>query len=667
MLGEVYVGRAPVDTAAEAATFVGKTLNYEQNRSNEIFNAQFLAEYLGNYGGEHAHGGDGLDYVATQFALYTTNWLDDRPVNGGTWASSDCIAALNLAPHVVPHVGHADSASVMRLGIASLDSLTNSALFLVNSVGCYCGAFDHSDCIGEEFVKRNAYGAFAVLMNSRYGWFDSESEWRYSGEFMERFFHELLIRRNSNIGMANQLSKHDMLGSVETGGDMVYRWCYFEINLLGDPETAFKGEDLAVTPDTGLAPSGPAGGPFSRLCATYGLTNAGTAALSWAAGGTEAWLSLSSTGGVLASRGYTNVNVCVNTNANDLPEGTYSDTVTFSNLLTANVRQRDVALHVTPPRVHFFSLDTDPGWSGQGQWAFGVPAGEGGSYGHPDPAAGYTGSNVLGYNLSGDYTNNLTTTQWLTTSALDLSLATDVTLAFRRWLGVEKPEFDHAYVQVSNNGSAWTTVWENASEITDSSWVRESYDISSVADNRSAVYIRWGMGTTDVGWTYCGWNIDDVEIVGHLDSNDLDVTSEYGMAAPPVGQHTYAHGTNLTCMITNSPAVFSDAYSWKSCICTGWTGTGSVPEFGTNTSVDITLTNDSGITWLWAIQDLVLSNRTVTAATNYDVLNTITARDGYRIEQPGNATFRAGDAIRLAPGFTAGSGSVFRATIDPGQ
>ena len=43
------------------------------------------------------------------------------------------------------------------------------------------------------------------------------------------------------------------------------------------------------------------------------------------------------------------------------------------------------------------------------------------------------------------------------------------------------------------------------------------YDISSVADNRPTVYLRWVMGTTDVSVTYCGWNIDDVEIWGDTD------------------------------------------------------------------------------------------------------------------------------------------------------
>jgi hypothetical protein len=52
-----------------------------------------------------------------------------------------------------------------------------------------------------------------------------------------------------------------------------------------------------------------------------------------------------------------------------------------------------------------FALDINPGWTTQGQWQFGPPMGMGGlSHGYPDPNAAYTGQNVYGVNLNGDYT-----------------------------------------------------------------------------------------------------------------------------------------------------------------------------------------------------------------------------------------------------------------------
>jgi len=76
-------------------------------------------------------------------------------------------------------------------------------------------------------------------------------------------------------------------------------------------------------------------------------------------------------------------------------------------------------------------------------------------YGGPDPTAGYTGDNVLGYNLYGDYPNNLSETN-LTSTAIDCSNLFGITLKFWRWLGVEQPTYDHAYVRISTTAAIGT-------------------------------------------------------------------------------------------------------------------------------------------------------------------------------------------------------------------
>jgi hypothetical protein len=167
------------------------------------------------------------------------------------------------------------------------------------------------------------------------------------------------------------------------------------------------------------------------------------------------------------------------------------------------------------------TMDTDPLWTidngGNGNgWAFGVPQGGGGEYGEPDPMSGFTGDNVYGVNLAGDYDNNLATDQLkLTTPAIDLSEATAVQLSYRRWLGVETPTYDHARVQISvDGGVSWSTIWENDTEVTESSWSEQTIDLTSVAAGRPDLRVRWTQGSTDSGWRYAGWNIDDVRIEG---------------------------------------------------------------------------------------------------------------------------------------------------------
>ena len=164
-----------------------------------------------------------------------------------------------------------------------------------------------------------------------------------------------------------------------------------------------------------------------------------------------------------------------------------------------------------PAVVHDYPMDTDPGWSTEGLWAFGSPTGNGGEHGSPDPTAGHTGSSVYGYNLDGDYENDLPE-RHLTTPAIDCSDLFGVELRFWRWLGVEQPQYDHASIRVSIDGSTWQTVWQNSAEVDDGAWVEQVVDLSALADGEPTVYLRWTMGETDYGYRYCGWNIDDVEI-----------------------------------------------------------------------------------------------------------------------------------------------------------
>lgn len=242
LLGEVYVARAPVDTVGEVGIFVNKIVGYEQRPHPNPYQARLLGEYLGYYDppGVHTQGGDGLDYLLPHFGDYTQLWLDDRPANGPTWGRDECLQALNLSPHIVAHDGHSNETYLMRMNSSDIDSLTNADPFLIATSGCNSAAFDHEDSFGEDLLKRSSQGAFAAHMGSRYGWFNIYEEWKYSGEFAEAFFDRLITQKERSIGAAYQLGKHDLIGSVETSGDMVYRWVYFSVTLLGDPAAALQ-------------------------------------------------------------------------------------------------------------------------------------------------------------------------------------------------------------------------------------------------------------------------------------------------------------------------------------------------------------------------------------------------------------------------------------------
>jgi len=164
--------------------------------------------------------------------------------------------------------------------------------------------------------------------------------------------------------------------------------------------------------------------------------------------------------------------------------------------------------------VYSANMDTNPGWkfdSGSA-WAWGVPLG-GGSH-NLDPTSGHTGSDVVGYNLAGDYLPNVGP-YYATTPAIDCTNYQSLTLSFWRWLGVRNSAT--ATVQASPDGGAtWTTLWSNNGQtITDTLWTQQQFTLPASFTGKSAVMFRWGMGPTGSSFrTYPGWNIDDVMLTG---------------------------------------------------------------------------------------------------------------------------------------------------------
>ncbi len=184
--------------------------------------------------------------------------------------------------------------------------------------------------------------------------------------------------------------------------------------------------------------------------------------------------------------------------------------------------------------LYFWGLRTGgvTGWTMGTEWNFGTPLGRGSNC--FDPLSGATGNFVYGNNfLTGDYTGQLNETNYLTTAPIDCTGMTHVRLRFKRWLGVAGRQGmvnDNAVVEVSNDGEVWDLVWMNPqSPLCDQSWQTVEYDISATADNQSTVYIRWGIGpNNNLFAPYCGWNIDDIELLTYINGQNTVPTGMDG-------------------------------------------------------------------------------------------------------------------------------------------
>ena len=58
---------------------------------------------------------------------------------------------------------------------------------------------------------------------------------RYSAEFFERIFYEIFENKTENLGNILKKAKDPFIDSVNS--EQQYRWCLYELVLLGDPET----------------------------------------------------------------------------------------------------------------------------------------------------------------------------------------------------------------------------------------------------------------------------------------------------------------------------------------------------------------------------------------------------------------------------------------------
>ncbi|MEW6746243.1 MAG: hypothetical protein AB1486_26175 [Planctomycetota bacterium] len=166
---------------------------------------------------------------------------------------------------------------------------------------------------------------------------------------------------------------------------------------------------------------------------------------------------------------------------------------------------------VTTIALFTFDGSSDEGWthsgSGQDDWQRGAPQGKA-----TDPGSAYSGTKVWANDLGnsgwdGYYEANVSNS--LKSPTFNLSGHTGTRLKLRRWLGVEKSQYDHARLKVNS-----TTIFENAygSDQVDSDWWNIEYDISAIADNNSSVQVTFEM-VSDAGLEYGGWTIDDFRIL----------------------------------------------------------------------------------------------------------------------------------------------------------
>jgi hypothetical protein len=301
---------------------------------------------------------------------------------------------------------------------------------------------------------------------------------------------------------------------------------------------------------------------------------------------------------------------------------------------------------VLAPLGYYASMDTDPGWTfsannpAQDGWEWGQPTGNGTNpYISNDPDSGFNGPNVIGYNLNGDYQQEIPSTRWATTPVIDCSNLKNVKLRFQRWMGIYYAGTigDNAYIQVSNDGTSWTTVWQHDnSKLDDGDWVEVEYDISAVADGRPTVYVRWGLGTTDKDANNAGvgpgWNIDEVIVFGDA-LDDIILLSHDGGGA-------YFAGASLD-------------ISWASSL-EGNVQIDLLKNGTVDTAISSSTANDGSLTWTIPANQTPGSDYRVRITSLSDPTKTVTSAADFTINAfvlnspDGGTSYFAGTPLDIA-------------------
>ena len=259
LMAEVYVGRACVGNEEEINNFITKTIEYMNSQTNgylknilmaaeELDAATYGAEYMDELIGQSNHSGYKTRGIPSD--KFTVTKLYDRDWPEGNWPNTELINHINSGVHIINHLGHSNYQYALKMGPEDIDFFTNKKYCFIYSQGCNAGGFDVGDCMAEILTVKSEYGAFAAIMNARYGFYWHNSTDGDNQHYMREFWDAVFTENIPIISKANQDSKEDNLYLID--GSMM-RWCYYQLNLFGDPVVALH---VSNPPNTPLSPMG---------------------------------------------------------------------------------------------------------------------------------------------------------------------------------------------------------------------------------------------------------------------------------------------------------------------------------------------------------------------------------------------------------------------------
>jgi hypothetical protein len=235
---EVAVGRAPCETVTEAQNFVSKVIAYEQtDKPKRVLLHQSRVQF-GNSPDSRCLAYNCDNYIPGDYAI---DYLFEE---NGTVSKSVWISHWAQNPLAVAHIGHGninlycinyEVGGTVSWYNSDIASLTNTFWPWTTSVACITGQIEANDCLAEAYVMDANNGAIAAIYNDNYGWFSTSDACMYSGEFCINEFRACWSDGKQKLGDILNKARSYLASSAQSNS--TYRWCFYERNLVGDPES----------------------------------------------------------------------------------------------------------------------------------------------------------------------------------------------------------------------------------------------------------------------------------------------------------------------------------------------------------------------------------------------------------------------------------------------
>ena len=285
LLPDIAVARFPFSNATELSNLIHKSVYYQDYPVLGEFTKATLAgewlydtpltygsDYLEMLIGHHTDNGYetfGIPEDYNYFKLYAENQ---------SWGAAQLRAEINAGRQFIHHVGHANQTYVAYMSNSDITDANFSGAngithnyTIMETHGCDCGAFDYSDCILEKMVTIQNF-AFAVIGNSRYGWFNEGQTEGPSAHLHREMVDALYHEKINHLGAAFAESKIQTAPWVTAPGQWeegALRWNFYDINVLGDPAlSVWTDEPISI--QTAYQNSIPMGIPSTSVTITSG-------------------------------------------------------------------------------------------------------------------------------------------------------------------------------------------------------------------------------------------------------------------------------------------------------------------------------------------------------------------------------------------------------------